>query len=205
MVMEPPGFQPATGLLPNEPGRPLTGVRAASVVVGTLASLGLGLWTYQANAPSVDIVAVQLGGRAQSWPPPDGTQAALNWDYALILGYGLFLVLGTTAARRVSTGAAARVARVARLGQGATVVGLAADVVENLLITAAIQGVGDRGWVLDAAKVAATVKFVALPVSAVVAVAGLAGLVGLVGLGVRAARLSRGHSLVRPSPRQGGT
>lgn len=195
METEPRGFQPARGLLLNESPRPLSRARAAVVVGGALASLGLGLWIYRANAPALDIVAVQLGGRAQSWPPPEGTLAALNWDYALILGYGSFLVIGSAAATRVSRGA---VARFGRFGRGASIVGVAADVVENLLLTAAIQGVGDRGLLLDAARVAATVKFVALPVAAVVAVAGLAG------LGVTAARTRRWRSVVRTSPRQGG-
>jgi hypothetical protein len=158
--------------------------------------VGLGIWLYRANAPTLDIVAVQLGGRAQRWPPPDGTQAALTWDYALILGYGTFLALGATAATRVSRGAVT--ARVARLGQGAAIAGVAADVVENLLLTAAIQGVGDRGVMLDAARVAATVKFAALPVAAVVAVA------GLVSFGVTAWRhRGRQRAVRRATPRQG--
>jgi hypothetical protein len=195
METEPRGFQPTKGLLHEESEQPLAVTRSAVVVVGALASVGLGVWLYRANAPTLDIVAVQLGGRAQRWPPPDGTQAALNWDYALILGYGTFLALGTTAATRVSRGAVT--ARAARLGQGTAVVGVAADVVENLLLTAAVQGVGDRGMMLDAARVAATVKFVALPVAAVVAVA------GLVSLGVTAWRHRRRERTVgRTTPRE---
>ncbi len=153
---------------PGGSSRPDSRTRALAVALGAGASLALGVWCYAANAPGVDIVAIQLGGRGQPWPPPEGTQAAVNWDYVLIAGYAVFLALGTTAARRVF-----RRARPARVGQVMAVVAVAADVLENVLLTAAIRGEGTPGPVLDAVAVTASVKFAALAVASPVALIGL--------------------------------
>lgn len=146
--------------------------RALGTVVAALASVGVGSWLYAENAPALDILAVELGGRGQRWPLPDGTQAAVLWDFLLIAGYGVALWLGTTAAMWVFWSSAA--AEVARLGRVAAVVGVGADIVENLLLTAASQGWGERAPLLDGAATAATIKFSTLLPAAAVAVLGVA-------------------------------
>ena len=149
---------------------------ALVVCLGAIASLGLGWSVYAANAPSLDIVAVELGGRGQTWPLPAGTSSALTWDYAFIAGYGLALWLGTTAARWVFW--SRRAASLARLGRGAAVVVVVADLLENLFLTIALNGTGPTpstlaATALDAAAIAAVIKFTVLVPTGIMAVAGV--------------------------------
>jgi hypothetical protein len=150
---------------------------ALAVCVGAIASLGLGWWLYAAHAPKLDILAVELGGRGQAWPLPSGTSSALAWDYALILGYGLALWLGTTAARWVFW--SQRAAALARLSRGAILVVVVADLMENLCLTLALNGTGRSAstlaaTALDAAAAFAVIKFTVLVPVAVIAVLGIA-------------------------------
>ncbi|HET7397208.1 MAG TPA: hypothetical protein VFJ94_01700 [Intrasporangium sp.] len=145
--------------------------RALGLAVAALASVGLGGWAYAANAPALDMLAVELGGRSQYWPLPPGTEGAVAWDYVFIAGYGLALWLGTGSAGWVFW--SPRAAQLARLGRVAAVVAVVADLIENLLLTAALRGVGDRGRVLDAVAAAATVKFSTVLPAAVVALLGV--------------------------------
>lgn len=180
---------------PGGPRRLPSRSRALAVALGGFAGLGLGAWCYLANAPALDIVAIQLGGRGQPWPLPEGTQAAVNWDYLLIAGYAVSLALGTTAARWVF-----RSSRTARLGQLTAVIGVTADLLENLLLTAAIRGTGARGPVLDLVAVAATVKFAALAVAVPIALTGLVRVPFWPG-GDGAKRRPRGPRQVAPDAR----
>jgi len=151
------------------------------VCAGAIASVALGTWVYSAHAPELNIVAVELGGHAQTWPLPSGTSTALAWDYAFIAGYGLALWLGTTAARWVFW--TERAASLARLGRRAAGVVVVADLVENLCLTVALNGTGHnpsglQSTALDAAATAATIKFTVLVPAAVLAVMGVAVTVG---------------------------
>jgi lysozyme family protein len=149
---------------------------AWAVCIGAIASLVAGLWLYTAQAPKMNIVAVEIEGHAQPWPLPAGTFSALAWDYPFILGYGVALWLGTTAARWVFW--SPRAATLARLGRGMTVVVVVADLIENLCLTLALSGAGSsrstfEARALDAAAIAATIKFTVLVPAAVLAVVGL--------------------------------
>lgn len=57
------------------------------------AILGLGL--YDRNTDYPGMVSVQLGGSEQRWPPTDRAdlETALLWDFVLVVGYGLALLL----------------------------------------------------------------------------------------------------------------
>ena len=150
---------------------------ALVVGLGAIASLGAGTWLYTANAPRLNIVAVELGGHGQRWPLPSGTSSAIAWDYAFIAGYGLALWLGTTTARWVFW--SPRAAALARLGRGATVVVVVADLIENLCLTVALSSAGPgrstlATRALDAAATAATIKFTVLVPAAAIAVVGVA-------------------------------
>jgi len=147
------------------------------VCASAIASAVGGAWVYSAQAPTLDIVAVELGGQGQTWPLPPGTSSAIAWDYVFIAGYGLALWLGTTAARWVFW--TPRAAHLALLAQGATGVVVVADVVENLCLTVALQGRGTSpstlpAAALDAAATAATIKFTVLVPAVVMAVTGIA-------------------------------
>jgi hypothetical protein len=142
------------------------GVAVVSLVVGGLL--------YALNAPAVDMLARELGGRRQELPPPSGTVEALWWDFVFIAGYGVALWLGTTVAGQIFW--TQRGKRVARFGWGAGVAAVAADVVENALLIVGLQMEPDEAltrWVLDAAAAAATVKFSALVPATIVAVLGV--------------------------------
>jgi hypothetical protein len=154
---------------------------ALVVCLGAIASLGAGTWVYTANAPQLSIVAVELGGHGQRWPLPSGTSLAIAWDYAFIAGYGLALWLGTTAARWVFW--SPRAAALARLGRGATVVVVVADLIENLCLTVALSSSGPgrstlAARALDAAATAATIKFTVLVPAAALAIVGVAAALG---------------------------
>jgi hypothetical protein len=145
--------------------------RAFATVAAAVGALLIGGWLYTRRAPAIDILAIELGGRDQTWPPVAGTEEAIGWDYVFIAGYGLALWLGTRAARWVFW--SPRASRVARLGQGATVVAVLSDIVENVMLSRALASDTTPSALLDAAAVAATIKFSALVVAAAVATMGL--------------------------------
>jgi hypothetical protein len=140
--------------------------------VAGVASLIVGVALYR-GAPSLNIVAVELGGDAQPWPPAGGVDLgmALTRDYAFIVGYGTALWMGATAATWVFW--TPRALTWARAGRAAAVLAVMADVAENLLLSGAWIQVGDRRFCLDAAAVAATVKFALLLPAVIVAVLGI--------------------------------
>jgi hypothetical protein len=149
---------------------------ALVVCVGAVASLVIGSWLYTAHVPPLNIVEVELGGRGQDWPLPAGTSTAIAWDYAYIAGYGLALWLGTTAARWVFW--TERAASLARLGRGAAVLVVVADLIENLCLTVALNNVGPRpsglaSTALDAAAIAATIKCIVLVPTGILAIVGI--------------------------------
>ena len=174
---------------------------ALAVCTGAIVSLGAGLWLYMAKAPKIDIVAVELGGRGQTLQQPVGTYTALAWDYALILGYGLALWLGTTAARWVFW--SQRATTLARLSRRAAVVVVAADLIENLCLTVALNSAGQspttvRSIALDAAAASAVIKFTVLVPVAVMAVLGVAITVGRLLSGTGRHRLWDVNKVVLP-------
>jgi hypothetical protein len=149
---------------------------ALAVCIGAFVALVIGSWLYRAHAPQINIVEVELGGRGQDWPLPAGALSAIAWDYAFIAGYGLALWLGTTAARWVFW--TERAASLARLGRGAAVLVVVADLIENLCLTVALNNAGPRpsglaSTALDAAAIAATIKFTVLVPTGILAVVGI--------------------------------
>lgn len=144
------------------PGRAVAVITALAALVVPVA----GWWLYAAVTPSVDIIAIELGGSDQPLPLPDGVTTALWWDFAFIACYGAGLLLGTTAARWIATTPRRR--RIARFALVSAVVVIAADVVENVLLLTA-----GPAWLLDAATAAAVLKFAALLPAALVALAGV--------------------------------
>jgi hypothetical protein len=156
--------------LPEE--LPAGRLRAGLWLAGAVLSLAAGVLLY-GDAGTARVVAVELGGGGQVWPPAGNLDLgrALVRDYAFIVGYGTALWMGTTAATWVFW--APRAARLASTGRYLAVTAAAADVVENLLLTRAWIVAGPAGRWLDAAQVAATVKFCLLLPAAVVASTGI--------------------------------
>jgi hypothetical protein len=149
---------------------------AWTACAGAILALVVGLWLHVALAPSVNIVAVEIGGHGQPWPLPPGTSSALAWDTASIACYGLALWLGTTAAQWVFWSPRSHAA--ARLGRGATVVVIVAGLAENLALALALLGAGPSrstfaSSALDFAAIAATIKFTLLLPAAAVALVGV--------------------------------
>lgn len=140
------------------------------LVTAVLAPVA-GAWLYGRQVDfDGDILAVELQGSGQVWPPAAGLGAALGWDLVLILGYGTSLVLLTSLARRLFWTSAARKAALA--GAACAVAAIMADLVENAFLLAALQS--DTGdWRLTAAAGAAAVKFSALAVAVPVALVAL--------------------------------
>ncbi|MDQ0381606.1 hypothetical protein [Amycolatopsis thermophila] len=143
---------PRAGRTPGRGAAALTAV--AAPVLG-----GLGLGLYLAYAPDTGILARELGGRDQPLPFPPGTATTLWWDFALVAGYGLALLLGTTAALWVSQPHTA-MHEVARFARIAGLVAVVSDVVENVLL---LVGTRDpKPLLLDFATAAAVTKFAGL-------------------------------------------
>jgi len=143
---------------------------AAATAVAAIGAAVVGFVLYLLVAPDVPIVGIQLGGGTQPTPLPAGTAAALWWDFVFVAGYGVALVLGTTAAVWVSwTPRALELTRFARI---AAVVVVLADVVENVLLLVATASPGSM--LLDFAAGAAIVKFCALLPAGLTAIYGLA-------------------------------
>ena len=142
-------------------GRPPRLTRAAvrRHVVLSLGSFGAGLAVYQVAAPEIDLLRVQLGGGAQPLPLPPGTEAAMQWDFAFILGYSTaFGSASRLAGTLLRSGPAALLGR--SMWPLAVVAGLA-DVTENILVLVAVSATEESATrhLLDLVKVAATVKF----------------------------------------------
>ena len=154
---------PTAGEVPGRGRAALTAVTAP-----VLAGAGLGL--YLGFAPDTGIVARELGGRGQPLPFPPGTAATLWWDFALIAGYGLALLLGTTTALWVSQPHTAmnRMARVARI---AGLVAVISDVIENVLLLVATRD--PAPVLLDFATAAAVTKFAGLLPAVLIALCGI--------------------------------
>jgi hypothetical protein len=135
-------------------------------------------------------IGIEVRGSAQKWPLPTGTDKALWWDFALILGYGAALLLTTTVATKVFWSERART--VARLGRGAAVVTIIADVLENFFLALAVHGEPGKamsGWqatFLNTAAAASTIKWSCLVPAVMVALVGL--LIALVRLAASSKR-----------------
>jgi hypothetical protein len=79
----------------------ITRKRAGAFLAVAVVALTLGIVLYLANAPSVMSIDIEVGGSALNWPLPPGIDRALWWDFVLISGYGLALLLATTVATRL--------------------------------------------------------------------------------------------------------
>lgn len=155
--------------MPNRISRRRAGAQMA-VAVGALAA-GSALYAWQVDFAG-DIVAIELGGNGQAWPPPDsGLSSALWWDFAFIAGFGICLLLLTDLARRLFWTSTARALAVAGAACAATAV--LADIVEDVLLLTALQWPDAAGVPLALAAGAAAVKFSVLLVAAPVAVVAL--------------------------------
>lgn len=144
-------------LRPAEYRPPWWGALLTTLVAVVLAAGGALLYAF--NAPDLDVVGIELGAVT---PLPAGTDTALWWDFVFIAGYGLALLLGTTAAIWVAW--LPRAEELTRFARIAAVVTILADVLENILLLT-----GER----DAAAGAATVKFCALLPATLVALYGI--------------------------------
>jgi hypothetical protein len=147
-------------------------VRAGTYLVVALVALAAGAALYGWRVEfGGDILAVELSGRSQAWPPADesGLRAALGWDFAFILGYGTCLVLLAELARRLFWTSTAHV--VALAGFGCAAAAIVADVVENVLLLSALELPGTADQTLRIAAGAAALKFSVLVVAVPVAVA----------------------------------
>ncbi|WP_146147532.1 patatin-like phospholipase family protein [Prauserella shujinwangii] len=140
---------------------------ALALAVATVALPAAGLAAYAALTPGVHLAAVALRGAGQPLPP--GTAAAVRWDFLLLVLSGAGLWCGITAARWAA--ATPRALELARFARTALVIAVAADVVENAALLAALRW-PRAPWLLDATAAAATVRFCALLPAAVVAACG---------------------------------
>src|SRR5689334_10945552 len=70
-------------------------------LVGVVAGLVAGAFAYRRRVAEGDLILVELGGADQPWPPPATAESALRWDFLLIAGYGLALLLGLLLASAV--------------------------------------------------------------------------------------------------------
>ncbi len=155
----------------------ITRKRAGAFLAVAVVALTLGIVLYLANAPSVMSIDIEVGGSALNWPLPPGIDRALWWDFVLISGYGLALLLATTVATRLFWSERAKT--LAKLGRGAAVVVIIADLLENLFLALAVRG--DPGTAMSAtqalflntAAAASTIKWSCLVPAAVVALVGL--------------------------------
>ncbi|GHE81326.1 hypothetical protein GCM10017786_09630 [Amycolatopsis deserti] len=155
---------PRAGEVPGRGGAGLTAVAAL-----VLAAAGAGV--YLAFAEDAGIVGRELGGRAQPLPFPPGTAATLWWDFALIAGYGLAILLGTTAALWV-TQPHTRTHEVARFARIAGLVAVISDVLENVLLLVATRN--PDPVLLEFATAAAVTKFAGLLPALLLALYGIA-------------------------------
>ncbi len=136
-------------------------IAAAGVAAGLA-----GLVVYLTQAPRhFNIVPVELRGHDQPYPLPGPTAHTLYWDFALIAGYGVALIIGNyvvtphVARTRVALNAV-------RLGQAAAILAIVAACLENAFLLLVAEGAADSsGWrdfLLDAASTSAVLKFGAL-------------------------------------------
>ncbi|HJQ48042.1 MAG TPA: hypothetical protein VJ870_17240 [Amycolatopsis sp.] len=149
----------------HRPGKATAVLTALAAIVTTAAGLTL----YQLFAPPVPILAIELGGGGQPVPLRAGTSTALWWDFAFVAGYGIAILLGTTAA--IWVGWTPRAQELARFARIAAVLAIAADLVENVLLLVATALPGR--WLLDSATAAAVLKFSAVLPAGLVAVYGV--------------------------------
>lgn len=142
------------------------GTALAALAAGTL----LHLWRVDFSG---DLLAVELSGRGQPWPPSDadGLRGALAWDVAFVLGWGTCLLLLSDLARRLFWTSTAHA--VALAGSVCAVTAVVADVAEKVLLLGALERSGSAEAALALAAGAAALKYSALLVTVPVAVAAL--------------------------------
>ncbi len=148
----------------------------AAAAVAALAIAGT---VYSANAPvtSGPIVDLELAGRKRAAGlvatlGASALRTTVRWDFVFIAGYGTALIVGAALAAWLAHPALLN--RGMRLGLGAAVATIIADLVENALLLAGLGGHDTAGVnSYDAAAVAATVKFCALVPAGVTAVIGV--------------------------------
>jgi hypothetical protein len=132
---------------------------------------------YHQFAPNVNIIRVELGGRAKAadLPSADVIRRAMGWDLVLILGYGSWLLITTSLGRRVFT---ERAKKFARAASWLAVVTVVADVVEDACLFATTVSSRpsflSRDGLLDTAATFSVLKFCCLLPAAAVAVAAIA-------------------------------
>ena len=160
----------------------LSRTRAGAAIAGSAAILSAGIAVHIAHAPALDMVNIEILGRDQKpWPlladQSSALTTALYWDFAVIVCYGVAGLLATTVATWVFW--SPRAASLARLGQGAVLVVVGTDVLENVcLLTALGRGPADARseatlLLLDAAAAASTIKWACLVPVVVVSLTGL--------------------------------
>lgn len=160
-------------------------VALLAMVAAVAAVAGAGR-IYQVSAPQKldgrGIVSIELGGRNQPYPLPNGTTRALWWDLVFIGGYGIALLLGIWLLARLLPDP--KWHRRRSFAYTAAVVTIGADLLENMFLFVAGYLNTTTPWlrngVLDGATAASVLKFsAAIPATAL----------ALTGLGLTFARL----------------
>lgn len=139
----------------------------------------LGFWWYEDQAPDVEIIELEFAGSAAEARDVVGQaagefQAAITADWALIVAYGLALLAACGLGVVVFRTRRGRIA--ALIGLGASGVVVAADVLENVLLTVGLSRLGTPGTdpltdsLFAVAAAAAAVKFSMLVPATLVAV-----------------------------------
>jgi hypothetical protein len=158
---------------PSRAGAKFISRRRASILLFfAIAAAAGGVLVYTWRAPSLHpgIATIELSGGGQvQYPDIDALRAVVRWDFALIGGYGIALVLGGILAKEILWSPYGRAA--AKLALPLAVTAIASDLIENGMLLRATY-VDNRGW-YDAVSALAILKFCTLAVSAAIVAAAL--------------------------------
>ena len=152
----------------------LTRARALALIVSSLGLVALGAGLYRAEAPSINLVTLQVAGSASVGQRVVGTRAAafgsaIHWDFALMAGYGLGLALACVLGTRVLSLPRSRA--LCWAGVVLTAVAVAANVVQDLAMLAELPDPGSHtASLFRIAQGLSFLKFSALSGAAVIGV-----------------------------------
>jgi hypothetical protein len=169
-------------MMPSDPielrrAEPIECARAVIWAFVAFVAVIAGAVLYHQFAPNVNIIRVELGGRAKvaDLPSADVIRRAMGWDLVLILCYGSWLLIAMCLGRHVFTERAKKYARAATWLAVVTVV---ADLVEDGCLFATTvssrPSLVSRDGLLDTAATFSVLKFCCLLPAASVAVAAIA-------------------------------
>ncbi len=149
---------------------PIKRREAAIWLVTALVAAGFGLAVYGLSATWRGQAEIQLGGAGQDWEAAADAVPHVWWDFVLVAGYGIALVLTGCLARALFRSAEGE--RVAGAALPLGLVAAGADVVEN--ITHLLAVAQEAPWLLDVVTAAAVVKWTCLPPAILIAVTAVA-------------------------------